>query len=271
MLILSRLWERHTGRTLDGVLQVGDFGAFPDLHRLDDATARFAKHDSDELGFHEYLSGCAEGAALLADCPWSVVWCRGNHEDFDYLAGFRSPTPVDPWGKLVFVPDAQVEELAGVRIGALGGKEPRREERGRGRKARKAYRKTTGRFDPRCFTERDAATAFPAGGVDVLLTHAGPRSTESDWGSTELAELAERVRPRVHLFGHHHVTFGPIWGPGDAVLIALDHLEFRRGQLRPGGWGILELSDDAVAFTWGEELPFNSGVTREGYRSLLNG
>jgi len=273
MLILSRLWERHAGRRLDGVLQVGDFGAFPDLHRLDDATARFARHDSDELGFSEYLAGCAEGAALLAGCPWSVTWCRGNHEDFDYLAGFRAPAAVDPWGKLIFVPDGQVEEVAGVRVGALGGMAPRGEERGRGKKARKASRRATARDDPRCFSDRDVSTAFPTGGVDVLLTHAGPKSWESPWGSQRLAELAERVRPRVHLFGHHHVTFGPVYGPGDATLIALDHLEFRRGQLRPGCWGVLELpdpgSDDEVGFTWGDELPFNRDLTREGYRHLL--
>ena len=154
MLLLSRLVELRTGRKLDGVLQVGDFGAFPHVDRLDASTEKFAREDSDELGFSEYLSGCEEGSGLLASCDWSVAWCRGNHEDFEYLGGFRAPEAIDRWGKLLFVPDGTSLELAGLRVGALGGMAPRREERGRGKKARKAFRRATLRTDPRCFTTK---------------------------------------------------------------------------------------------------------------------
>src|SRR5262245_46657186 len=93
MLTLARRWQQHTGCTLTAVLQVGDMGAFPDHHRLDDSTLRFARKDPDELGFRAFLEPSADGEALLAphDSP-PIVFCRGNHEDFEYLAPFRRPT-----------------------------------------------------------------------------------------------------------------------------------------------------------------------------------
>src|SRR4051812_50054606 len=42
---LAMLWEREHGLRLDGLLQVGDLGYFPDPSRLDKATARHAAAD----------------------------------------------------------------------------------------------------------------------------------------------------------------------------------------------------------------------------------
>ena len=39
---LAMAWEREHGLRLDGLLQVGDLGYFPDPARLDKATARHA-------------------------------------------------------------------------------------------------------------------------------------------------------------------------------------------------------------------------------------
>jgi hypothetical protein len=47
---LAMAWEREHGIRLDGLLQVGDLGYFPDPSRLDKATARHAAHDPMELG-----------------------------------------------------------------------------------------------------------------------------------------------------------------------------------------------------------------------------
>ncbi len=270
MLMLSRAWEKKTGRSLDGVLQVGDMGAYPDLSRIDDATRRHAARDSDELGFSQYLRSCREGAALLDGGGWPVVWVRGNHEDFDYLSGFRQPTAVDPWGRLVFLPDGQQYTLAGVRIGAMGGMAPRHERRGRGRKARKKYRKEQSADDPRLVPRRLINTAFVDTTPAVLLTHAGPQVPALSSGSQLLTQLCERIRPRVHLFGHHHVALDPTAGPGGSTLIGLEHLEFRRGHLQQRCWGILELVGDQVTWTWGDTFDWIEPLNRKNYRSVLN-
>ncbi len=267
MLTLCHLWERQTGRVLDGVLQVGDFGAFPDIRRLDDSTARFARDDPDELGYSEYMQGSAEGARLLGLSRWPVHWIRGNHEDFEYLEHFRVPSPVDPWGRLHFIPDGTSTEVAGLRIGGLGGMAPREKPpRGRGKKARKKHRSRRHLVDPRAFTSRQVESAFAGEGLDILLTHAAPETADTPWGSRDLLRLAARTRPRLFLFGHHHVQLGPVTGPAGCVLIGLDHLEFRRGQLQTGSWGILDIGDQ-VHFTWGDDYPWNKMVTPD-YRFL---
>ena len=45
MYELALSWQERTGRRLDGILQVGDFGAFPDPQRLDEATRKHARAD----------------------------------------------------------------------------------------------------------------------------------------------------------------------------------------------------------------------------------
>jgi hypothetical protein len=271
MLVLARRWEEDTGRPLDGVLQVGDMGAFPDTGRLDRATVRHAARDTDELGFSEYVRGCAEGAALLGKPGWPVVWMRGNHEDFEYLSQFREPTAVDPWGRLHFVPDGTATTVAGVTIGALGGKGRPATERGRGRKARATHRKAQRREDPAWLSDRIAATAYADQELDVLLTHAGPEEVLRG-GSPLLAAAARRIRPKVHPFGHHHVRCGPTPGPGGATVIGLDHLEFigdRGDRLQTGCWGILELDGDDVRWTWGEALRWTCQLSRQSYRGWI--
>ena len=101
MLTMARLWEQHTGLRLAGILQVGDRGALPDHTRLDDATARMARDDPDELGFASYCAPSQEGERYLGGPSVPVTaFIRGNHEDFDYLARFSAPEAVDPWQRL---------------------------------------------------------------------------------------------------------------------------------------------------------------------------
>ena len=269
MLLLSRAWEARTGQRLDGVLQVGDMGAYPDLSRLDDATRRHAARDSDELGFSQYVAGCAEGAALLAEPGWPVLWMRGNHEDFDYLSGFRKPTAVDPWQRLIYIPDGQQLTHEGLRIGAMGGMAPRHQRRGRGRTARKKFRKEQARIDPRLVPRRLINTTFVDTTPDILLTHAGPECPDLPAGSMLLTSLCRRIRPRVHLFGHHHISLEPRPGPGGSTLIGLDHLEFRRGRIQKKCWGILEVDEHDIRWTWGDAFDWTRELTRQNYRYAL--
>ena len=268
MMLLARRYEREPGAALHALLQVGDFGAFPDTTRLDRSTARFARHDPDELGFSRVIRGL-EASDLLEDASYPVLWVRGNHEDFEYLSRYRQPSAVDPAGTLIFLPDGTTQTVAGVTVGGLGGKPPPAEERGRGRKARRRFRRSReDRADPRIFATDQAARVFAGGGPDILLTHAGPCCDAAPWGSTTLTRLAERVRPRVHLFGHHHAVIGPTTGPGGGMLVGLEHLEFHRGTLRPGGWGILEIDANGPSWRWGHELPW-SVVGTHRYREEL--
>lgn len=51
MYQLCRLWQMNHGVKLDGILQCGDLGFYPDPKAIDKATQRYASRDPEELGF----------------------------------------------------------------------------------------------------------------------------------------------------------------------------------------------------------------------------
>ncbi len=278
MLKLSALWEKRAQRKLSAILQVGDMGAFPDHAKLDPATAKHAKRDSDELGYRNFIHVTDESRAFLALTEAPVLFCRGNHEDFEHLAKFVQPSAIDPFGRITFIPDGTLVRLAldessVVRIGGFGGVAPTMETRSRGKNAREAYRKAqrAAQLDPRRFTEDDAERAFVQEPPDVLLTHAGPRSQELPHGSRILRALVERARPRVHLFGHHHPVIGPS-DSGETLTAGLEHLEFDEdGALRHGSFGVLEWAEDHVHFHFVTEAehPWLATLNARNYRTVL--
>jgi hypothetical protein len=72
---------------VDGILQVGDLGYFPDTSRLDKATARYAARDPLELGVQLVTQPSLEADAVFMepDLPEALWFTAGNHEDFDAL------------------------------------------------------------------------------------------------------------------------------------------------------------------------------------------
>lgn len=276
MLTIAALWERSRGQRLDGLLQVGDMGAFPNHARLDDATARHARRDPDELGYRAFLHAEDEAAPFLRACRAPIYFVRGNHEDFEHLAAFPRPQAVDAAGRIIYIPDGQSLALGdGLLLGAFGGIPPSTEARGRGRSARDRFRKAGRRaqLGPERFTEEQMRRAFKRRAApDILMTHAGPACSAFPRGSSLLAELAERVRPGVHLFGHHHAVVGPERGPGGALLVGLEHLCFDRGgALKAGSWGALEMAPGGVAafrFPTDQDFAWLPRLRRESYRSL---
>ncbi len=275
MYTLAHLWEKNTHLKLAGLLQVGDMGAYPDITQLDDATLRYAKNDPDDLGFANFCYRTEESVKYFdnTDTP-NTFFIRGNHEDFDYLASFSQPSPVDPWHKIWFIPDTHQIEVAKIQIGAFGGIPSKPEQRKRGKKNRQAYRRNQkhANTDPQFFNPKDILTAFRRlKKINILMTHAGPDCAELQDGSTQLTQLSERLKPQVHLFGHHHRIVGPCEGPGKSLLVGLEHLKFKEnGQLQDGSWGILEMSNEAVNFEFisKNNAPWIAKITKNDYRYL---
>ncbi len=282
MYTLAFLWENESGIKLSGLLQVGDMGAFPNPFKVDAATQKYAESDPDELGFHKFCTQSEEGEFYLGrQNTLNIYFIRGNHDEFEYLGSISRPKTVDPWQRLHFIPDGQQITLFKHSahphiVGGFGGIPPITEHRTRGKKARQKYRKAHRRvsIDPRFFSEAFAKSAFnKSEKIDILMTHAGPQCSDLQSGSLYLTELAERIRPKVHLFGHHHQVTGPCQGPGNSLPAGLEHLNFNKnGELKEGAWGILTLSGDSANFTFSspKNLLFLRTVKRETYRSLLN-
>jgi hypothetical protein len=280
MYTLAILWQQQSGIELDGLLQVGDLGAFPDLSKLDDATKKHAQKDTDELGFQDFYIVTPESKFYLEhpQAP-TTHFVRGNHEDFDYLGGFTKPASIDPWGKILFIPDEQIvtvgEDNRSIKIGAFGGIASRQERADRGKSARDKYRKAQkiSKSEPRFFSNQTIESISPdLRDLDILMTHAGSQSPDLPTGSIFLNTLIAHLQPRVHLFGHHHQVIYRQDDLNNTISVGLEHLEFdRHGKLKQGSWGMLSIDPELTSFSFisPDILPILDKINRHNYRSLL--
>ncbi|WP_027710145.1 metallophosphoesterase family protein [Zooshikella ganghwensis] len=279
MYTLAYLWQSQKNTTLDGILQVGDMGAYPNPLKMDQASKKYAQKDPDELGFSNFCKETDESKLFLSyqQAP-ETYFIRGNHEDFEYLSNFKNPGTVDPWGKITYIPNGQSIHLnnSSLVVGAFGGIPPSIETKSRGKKNKKKYKHASlkSHLDPRYFTYEEIEQAFSkTNTIDILMTHAGPLSAELPEGSSLIQKLAEKLQPKVHLFGHHHKVIGPVSRPGESLMVGLEHLEFNaEGSLIRGSWGILSLDNDEYSFYFPseKEYPFLQRLKQYNYRELAN-
>lgn len=259
MFQLCRLWQLHHNRHLDGILQCGDLGFFPEPGRLDRATGQFAEDDPEEVGFARFFHWSDPWEAdphlerwllgpmdSLDTIRATAIWCHGNHEDFAALAQATGPDGgvVDYFDKLFYLPSGVVTDVAGLRVAAMGGgfEEEHRHDRGRGKGRHHAPSERFRWVDPSACDRLRTRGPF-----DILITHAAARSGPGEvWrsGSQESRRLLEDTQPRYHFFAHHR---GPIPPHviGRSQCFWLNDVTFtRRGSghsapLNPGCMGIL--------------------------------
>jgi len=100
---LALAWGREHGERLDGLLQVGDLGFFPDPGRLDRATLRDAADDPLELGTQlvTVLNKQADAVFADPDVPPALWFTAGNHEDHEPWGSWSTAplrrTPTSRW------------------------------------------------------------------------------------------------------------------------------------------------------------------------------
>ena len=142
---------------------------------------------------------------------------KGNNEDFDVLAlavGGQPPAPL-----LHYMPNGGPHSVGPWRVAALGGTfapswyntSPAALPPSKGRKLAAASLKLgKSRDDKRRHLVRDEVVQCKAlQGIDLFLTHEAPRpfypqGRRIDAGKTVLNDVLAAMRPRLHLFGHHH-------------------------------------------------------------------
>lgn len=273
---LAMLWERDYGVRLDGLLQVGDLGYFPEVGRLDKATARHAADDPLELGTSLVVEPNREADEVFrgeGGPPPPLWFTAGNHEDFDALAsregggGRRSSSfVVDAYGFVRCIRDGRAETLPGpLRVGAVWGIDD---------KAPNARRRTPerGRIRDRSLTAL-TGTAF-----DVLLSHDGPRDAVlAGSGSEGLDVLLDIARPVFAFFGHYGSRYGRIVRPtGGTEVYELAGFEMRRGGscAEAGSVGLLTWENRSGVFeyldeSWLRGFTRHNGATLQPERSSL--
>ena len=142
---------------------------------------------------------------------------KGNNEDFDVLAEVIHGRSLAP--TLHYLPNGGPYKVGPLRVAALGGtfapswyNTPAASlPPSKGRKASPASLKLgKSRDDKRRHFVRDEVLLCKSlGNIDLFMTHEAPRpfypaGRRIDAGKTVLNDVLAAMKPRLHLFGHHH-------------------------------------------------------------------
>lgn len=190
------------------------FGALGDIHGDFDAVERIMRRHPD-VPFWLCVGDLADDEGRYRAPLAPLYWIKGNNDDYDFIAhGAR-------FEHLHYIPNGRLVVLHGVRITGLGGTFA---PTWFNRPAADLPPARAGRRGPKPFLQRDdkrrhfvreelqACAALAP--IDVLLTHEAPRpfpverggrgGPAIDAGKTPINELLAMLKPRLHLFGHHH-------------------------------------------------------------------
>ena len=191
-------------------------GALGDIHGEFDTVHLIMQRHADVL-----LWVCVgdvasnDGEYFAPGAPLHFI--KGNNEDFDVLARAISGQPPAP--ALHYLPNGGPHIVGPWRVAALGGTfapswyntSPAALPPSKGRKlAAGSLKLGKSRDDKRRHFVRDEVVACKAlQEIDLFLTHEAPRpfypqGRRIDAGKTVLNDVLAAMKPRLHLFGHHH-------------------------------------------------------------------
>ncbi len=169
-----------------------------------------------EVPFWLCVGDVADAEGRYEPLPAPLHFIKGNNEGFDALAAGSLPA------NLYYLPNATLRTLEGIRVAGLGGTfaptwfESRAADLPH---PRKGTAKATELADKRRHFVREELDACKAlVPIDLFMTHEAPRpyfvrhdpasggraGRGNDAGKTPVNEVLASVKPRLHLFGHHH-------------------------------------------------------------------
>ena len=206
------------------------FGALGDIHG-DFQSARQVMERHPEVPFWVCVGDVADADGHYDGLPAPLYWIKGNNEDFDLIewAGRKAEAPGEvrrdawphPAENLFYLPNGHLIEIpwrpavAGptrdLRLAGLGGTfAPTWYETPAAAlpHPKKGTAKATELADKRRHFVREEVEACAAmRSVDLFMTHEAPRPYRIgrlDAGKTPVNEVLASMKPRLHLFGHHH-------------------------------------------------------------------
>ena len=234
-------FEASLGLRFDYVLQVGDFGVWPDPSRIDKATRR---HD-----------GAGDFPVWLSEkrrAPRPTLFIKGNHEDFAWLDSRPDAEVLPDLSHLRngCTVDIRTKDAEGIRVGGVGGCYGPSDYQRRSDKLQ-GYAKRHYTFDE---VQRLASSS----GVDILLTHDAPAGVRFErhrrgkgyvGDAAGLDVLLAQLQPRVCFFGHHHtrvdaevagvpcIGLNKVGMPGNLVAVDIEPRPSRRDWSLLGEYG----------------------------------
>jgi hypothetical protein len=191
-------------------------GALGDIHGAFDIVQGIMTRHPD-IPFWVQVGDVASNDGEYFSPVRPLYWIKGNNEDFDIIAEAIAGRP--PSHNLHYLPNGGPHVVGPWRVAALGGTfapswyhtAPTALPPSRGRRvAGTSVKLGKSRDDKRRHFVRDEVLACKGlTGIDVFLTHEAPRpfypaGRRIDAGKTVINEVLTSIRPRLHLFGHHH-------------------------------------------------------------------
>ncbi|CAN5879268.1 metallophosphoesterase [soil metagenome] len=188
------------------------FGVLGDIHG-DFETARRIMERHRDVPFWLCVGDVATTDGRYEPLPAPLHWIKGNNENFDAIA--ENPFPPG----LHHIPNGQVKVLGSpegpryeLTIAGLGGTlAPTMYDVAAADlpHPKKSSAKATELADRRRhFVREEVEACKKMKSVDVFLSHEAPRpfrvNRGIDAGQTPINEVLEAMKPRLHLFGHHH-------------------------------------------------------------------
>jgi Icc-related predicted phosphoesterase len=184
------------------------FGALGDIHGDFDSVHRIMRQHS-EIAFWVCVGDVVDAAGRYESFEAPLFWIKGNNENFDRIAAGDLPAG------LHYIPNGTLQTIDGLRVAGLGGTfaptmyetlaaELPHPKKGSAKATELADRR-------RHFVREEVEACKRLHGVDLLLTHEAPRpfrvggeGRANDAGKTPINEVLSAMKPRLHLFGHHH-------------------------------------------------------------------
>ena len=181
------------------------FGAIGDIHG-DFASVVRVMQRHPEIPVWVSVGDLADAHGRYEPVPAPLHFIKGNNENFDVLASGTLPA------NLVFLPNAAPIQIDRVRVAGLGGTFAPTWYEARAADLPhpvKSTAKATEAADKRRhFVAEEVAACKALGPIDLFLTHEAPRPYRVgkgiDAGKTAVNEVLAALKPRLHLFGHHH-------------------------------------------------------------------
>jgi hypothetical protein len=191
-------------------------GALGDIHgAFDTVTEIMRRHPDVPLWVQVGDIATNDGEYFSPSAP--LYWIKGNNEDFDVVAEAiqgRSPSPM-----LHYLANGGPHIVGPWRVAALGGTfapswyntpaaslPPSRGRRTQGGTVKLGKSRDDKR---RHFVRDEVLVCKSLKDIDLFLTHEAPRpfypaGRRIDAGKTVLNDVLAAMKPRLHLFGHHH-------------------------------------------------------------------
>jgi len=182
-------------------------GALGDIHG-DFPTARRIVTKHRDVPMWLSVGDVATDSGIYESIGAPLYWIHGNNDNFDAIAA--GATPDD----FCYIRNGTCIEI-GVRVAALGGTFARTWYESAAADLphpKKGTARATGLADKRrLFVRGEVEACKKLQAVDIFLTHeaaspyrpfAGGRGPDA--GKPQINEVLAAMKPRLHLFGHHH-------------------------------------------------------------------